>query len=43
VAAADHLALTHNHRPNRHVVVLERLLSLSQGEAHEVFVAREEV
>ena len=38
----DHLAVVNEHRPDRHVVVLERPLRLAQGQAHEVLIEREE-
>ena len=43
VCGADHLAVVDDHRPDRHVFVLERALRLAQREAHEVFVAWKEV
>ncbi len=43
VARADDLALVDHNRADRHVVVLERAFGLAQGEAHEVFVAGEEM
>ena len=41
-AAADELAVAHQHRADRHVVVFQRTLGLAQGQAHEVLVAWEE-
>ena len=39
----EHLAVAHDHRADRHVVVLERALGLAQREPHVVLVAGEEV
>ncbi len=39
----DHLAVADDDRPDRHVVVLECSVGLTQGEPHEVFVAWEEM
>src|SRR4051794_13655469 len=38
----DDLALVHDHRADRHVVVLQRPLGLAEGQAHEVLVLGEE-
>ena len=38
----QHLAVPHDHRADRDVVVLERALGLAQREPHVVLVAREE-
>ena len=43
VCGRDRLAVAYDHCSDRHVVVLERALGLPQREAHEVFVAWEEV
>ena len=38
----EHLALAHDDRPDRHVVVVGRSLRLAKRQAHEVLIAPEE-
>jgi len=42
VCARDHLPIADDHRADRHVVVRERALRLTDRQAHEVLVKREE-
>ncbi len=42
VGRRDDLAVAHEHRADRHVVVFGRTLGLAQGETHEVVIAWEE-
>ena len=42
VGRRNDLAVAHDHRADRHVLVFQRTLGLAQGQAHEVVVAWEE-